>query len=187
MHIVNAHSDVRKFGPNKGLPMLHLKVGSNKDSTSDLLKQVLDSTSGLDWVCIKGDNVQGLGNFVKGLMEFRINIEMDLSTKGKAPGWINAPNNVLVDYDPESEFAYFSLRREDYIIFKAKTEEDIESLKFIYEDLKLTPCNKWLIVDPKIYWLGYKLTIRYPRCRMSLEEQQESMKIRDPKDIISIP
>ncbi len=187
MHIIRSYSDVRKFGPNRGIPMLHLKLGSNSQSTSDTLKQILDNFTSLEWIYIKGDNIKGLGSLLKGLMEFRINIELELVTQGPAPGWINAPNNVLVKYDPESDFHYFTLRREDHIIFHAKTEEDIKTLDTIYEDLKLTPCSKWLIVNPEIYWSAYHLTIKYQRCRMSLEEKDESVEVRDPKDIISVP
>lgn len=187
MYISKSYTDVRRFGPNKGIPMLHLQVETNRTSTEDAIRQVLDSSVGLDWVFVKGDNVQGLGSFIKGLAQCKLNIEVELSTLGTAPGWISIPNNVLVHHNPESSFNYFTLKsNSDYILFKAKTDKEIIGLKAIYEDQKLTPCGKWLVVDKKVYWAGYALTVQYGRCRMSLEENNESVEIRDPKDILSV-
>ena len=178
MNITKSYSDVRQFGPNRGVPMLHLEVDDTKKPLTDLLKQVLDTSPTPGWIFIKGDNVQGLGSFLKALTEFRINIELQLETDRIAPGWINSPNNVLIPYKSNSSFNYLTLRQEkDFILFKAKTTEELETLYPVYEDWKLTPATKWLLVSKEIYWSAYDLVIKYPRCRMSIKEANGYVKV----------
>ena len=180
MNITKSYSDVRQFGPNRGIPMLHLEIDDIlKKPQDELLKQVLDSTRSVGWIYIKGDNVPGLGSFLKALItEFRINIELQLDTDRPAPGWINSPNNVLIPYHPNSSFNYLTLRQEkDFILFKAKTPEDLEALVPVYENWKLTPATKWLLVSEDIYWSAYDLVIKYPRCRMSIKEVNSYVKV----------
>ncbi len=178
MDITKSYSDVRKFGPNRGIPMRHLEVNGNKGNTNDILKDIVDTNFKLDWIFIKGDNVQGLGTFLKGLAQFRVNIEVQLETLDPAPGWIVGPNNILLPYKAESRFNYFTLRPEkDFILFKASTTEELEELFPVFYELRFTPAIKWLLVSEDIYWSAYDLVIQYPRSRMSIKEGNHHVKV----------
>ncbi len=172
MDISKSYSDMRQFGPNRGIPMLHLEINDNKRDTADLLKSIVDRSEILEWVYIKGDNFRGLGGFLKALiLDFKLKVEVELKTLETTPGWINSVNNVLIPYKAESKFNYFSLKQDkDFIIFKAETSKDLEDLVPIFYDLRFSPATKWLLVSEDIYWSAYDLVIKYPRCRMSIKE-----------------
>ncbi len=178
MDIERSYIDVRQFGPNRGIPTLHLEINDNRKPTADLLKDILDIDEMPDWVFIKGENVQGLGAYLKGLVEFNLSIELYLKTTDKGPSWINSVDNVLIDYNNDSDFNYFLLRQnKDFLIFKAETEEDVKNLYPIYKELNLLPCTKWLLVSEKVYWSAFELTTKFKRCRMSLKEPNNHVRV----------
>lgn len=174
---------VRQEGVNYGLPVMFIQLGPGAEYTSeDLVKEVLVHTR-CRWCCITGQNTTqvGMGTLVKGLSSVGMSIEVEVDGSIKDPGWLHTIDRWVVDYAKEGLFNYGALRSQDMIRFVIKGEGDLNFAKEGFEDLKLFPGTKYLMVIPediiprsgdkalvKVVLLreAFQLVRRYDRCRL---------------------
>lgn len=170
MKIVNIERECRLFGPNAGEPVLRLDIEEGSGTTEENTKLVLDTIGRLEWIYIRGDMVKGLSSFINALGQLKIKIELDLKATGSTPSWINKPDLVFLRYENNLNFNYFTLRKKDAILFKVISLDTLDNVKDIFEELTLTPSIKWIISSADYYGDCFELVTKYPRCRLTREE-----------------
>lgn len=161
----------REFGPNQGIPTIHIEVEEGSDKVEDLLFRVVNGSGNLKNVFVGYRIVKGLHAFLSGLNSMKFDLEIQFLGDCETPSWLNSPSLVLVNYISDSKFNVFSLRREDFILFDINTKIDLEKAKLVFEETYLTPATKWLIVPRDLYLEGYELVLSYLRTRISIKEE----------------
>lgn len=173
------YEGVRLEGVNYGLPMTFVKLGEGNDYSSgdDLLKDIVMFTK-CNWVCLLGkDTTQvGMGNIVKALASMDLSIEVEQDGRTRTPGWMHSVERWLVDYIEGGPFNYFALRTQDMVRFVIGHQGDLLELTTVFEDLKMCPATKCLVVlrQPKpgknkeLYQKAFELSRKYDRTRVYL-------------------
>ena len=160
----------REFGPNIGIPTIHINVDEGSENIEDLVSTVVFSGGSVKNVYVGPKIVKGMSAFLTALNSVKFNLEVQIGGNCSTPSWLNGPDLVLVDYTKTKGFNYFSLRKSDFIIFRVNTSEELEEVKGIFEENKLTPATKWLIISEDLYKEGFELVSSYLRTRISVEE-----------------
>ena len=158
----------REFGYNQGLPMVHFDVSSGKGDKFTILAETIANHSievakgtlskGTKWVCIEtpedGEIPTGLGGYITGLKDHNFKVDLHIhnplfpkSSTG-APGWINKPSTVIVDYNDEGNLNYYSLGKNDIVYFHDNNPNGFDQTEVTsaWEDMKYVPCTRWLLL-----------------------------------------
>jgi len=161
--------DIRREGLNYGLPTVFLNLGNGPTYTSeDLVREVLMHTR-CKWVCILGENTTqvGMGTLVKGLSSTGMYIEVEASGAVRDPGWLHTVDRWVINYVKEASFNYGALRSQDMIRFVVKGEGDLNFAKEGFEEMKVFPGTKYvMLLDKKLKNDAFALVRRYDRGRL---------------------
>ncbi len=169
MDIARSYIGIRNSGGNQGFPSLHIEVKTGSETMDSLLASLLSQIQEVERFFVGFEVVQGLGSFLKGLGAFRKPIEVQIDGDCSTPSWINNLDKVIVIYREKSKFNYYTLKKVDRIVFRPKTVEDIETLEELYRgEYLLTPAVKWIEATEDIYSKALDLTLKLPRCGLSL-------------------
>lgn len=140
---------VREEGLNYGLPSTFIILGPGPEFTAEeLVREILVNTK-CRWVCIQGEGTTrvGMGSVIKGLSSSGLMIEIEVSGEFKDPGWFTSVDRWLVDYVPNGAFNYAALRSNDMVRFYARSLEDLLVIENGFEELKIFPGTKVLVLD----------------------------------------
>lgn len=169
MQITSISKKPREFGPNQGIPTVHIEVGEGSEKIENLVLSVINVAGMSTRVFVGYKVVKGLSAFLTALNSVKFDLEVQILGNCQTPGWLNSPELVLANYVGNSSFNYYSLRKLDFILFDIDTSEQLEEAKLVFEEHKLTPATKWLLVPQDLYFEGYKLVTSYLRTRICIK------------------
>jgi len=171
MIITSMQRKPRAFGPNEGIPMLHVEVEEGTKKVEDLVLSTLEKASGLPGVFVGYKVVPGLGLYMEALSKMGLSVELQIVGDVRTPGWLNGPDLVFVDYRETPGFNYYSLRKKDFIVYSVEDREDLDKFRDFSEEHKLTPATKWILVPKDLLDEGFLIVSEHLRCRVSVREE----------------
>lgn len=170
MKVTNIEVKPREWGHNTGIPMVHVGLSNTSGPKVDgLVEEIVMGAMSITsesmrktnhWICLEtaDDGVPtGIGSLVTALISCQFDLDLHIQNPtlpnngSTSPAWISKPRTVVVNYLDEGNLNYYSLSKNDVILFRDADKGSFEELDMVFDELKFVPATRWISTNEESF------------------------------------